>query len=70
MKYDIGEIGPRVKRYFKRYFKIHFRINGKPFRTQNTNNLTVETRQTINFGRNSISSLGPKIWNSLPYQLK
>ena len=39
-------------------------------RTQNINNLTVETRQTVTFGTNSISYLGPKIWNSLPYHMK
>ena len=49
---------------------FQLRINGRPVRTQNINNLTVETRQTVTFGTNSISYLGPKIWNSLPYHLK
>ena len=42
---------------------FQLRINGRPVRTQNTNNLTIETRQTVTFGTNGISSLGPKIWN-------
>ena len=36
----------------------------------NTNNLTVETRKTVPFETNSISSLVPNIWNSLPSHLK
>ena len=54
--------------FMKDIFQL--RINGRPVRTQNINNLTVETRQTVTFGTNSISCLGPKIWNSLPYHLK
>ena len=49
---------------------FQLKINGRPVRIQNTNNLTVETGQTVTFGTNSISSLGPKIWNNLPYHLK
>ena len=50
--------------FMKDIFQL--RINERPVRTQNTNNLTVEIRQTITFGTNIISYLGPKIWNSLP----
>ena len=32
---------------------FQLRINGRPVRTQNINNLTVETRQTVTFGTNS-----------------
>ena len=45
-------------------------MNGRPVRTQNTNNLTVETRKTVTFWTNSISSLGSKIWSSLSSHLK
>ena len=54
--------------FMKDIFQL--RINGRPVRTQNINNLTVETRQTVTFGTNGISYLGPKISNSLPYHLK
>ena len=49
---------------------FQLRINGRPVRMQHTNNLTVKTRKTVTFGTNSISSLGPKIWNSIPPRLK
>ena len=48
---------------------FHLRIDG-PVRTQNANNITVETRKTFTFGTKSISSLGPKIWNILPSHIK
>ena len=41
---------------------LQLRINGRPFRTQNANNITVETRKKVTFGTNSISSIDPKIW--------
>ena len=44
---------------------FQLRISGRPVRMQHRNNLTVKTRKTVTFGTNSISSLGPKIWNSL-----
>ena len=49
---------------------FQLRLTDRPVRAQNTNNLKVETRKTVAFGTNSISSLGPKIWNNLPYHLK
>ena len=46
----INNLNPSLMKYiFQR------KINGRPVRTQNTNNLTVETRQTVTFGTNSIS---------------
>ena len=54
--------------FMKDIFQL--RITDRPVRAQNTNNLKVETRKTVAFGTNSISSLGPKIWNNLPYHLK
>ena len=39
-------------------------------RKQNENNLKVPRKNTVKFGANSLSSLGPKIWNSLPSHIK
>ena len=38
--------------------------------TKYANNLTVVTIEVVTFGTNSISSLGPKLRNSLPTHLK
>ena len=54
--------------FMKDIFQL--RLTDRPVRAQNTNNLKVETRKTVAFGTNSISSLGSKIWNNLPYHLK
>ena len=49
-----------------------FRIkeSKRPVRSNNANNLEVKLTKTVTFGTNSLSSLGPKVWNSLPYHLK
>ena len=49
-----------------------FRIkeSNRPVRSNNANNLEVKITKTITFVTNSLSSLGPKIWNSLPYHLR
>ena len=54
------------------FMKNIFRIkeNNRPVRSNNANNLELKITKTITFGTNSLSSLGPKIWNSLPYHLK
>ena len=39
-------------------------------RTQHQNNLKVAQSNQKTFGTNSLLTLGPKIWNSLPGQLK
>lgn len=44
--------------------------NGRTVREQNTNNLVVSRKTTATFGTNSLSALGPKIWNNLPSHLK
>ena len=61
----INDLNPS---FMKDIFQL--RISGRPVRMQHRNNLTVKTRKTVTFGTNSISSLGPKIWNSLPPHLK
>ena len=54
------------------FMKNIFRIkeNNRPVRSNNANNLELKTTKTITFGTNSLSSLGPTIWNNLPYHLK
>ena len=44
--------------------------NTRVRRKQNENNLIVPRKNTVRFGTNSLSSLGPKIWNSLPSHIK
>lgn len=44
--------------------------NTRVRRKQNENNLIVPRKNTVKFGTNSLSSLGPKIWNSLPSHIK
>ena len=38
--------------------------------TRRTNNLEIPQRNTVKFGDNSIKTLGPHIWNSLPEDIK
>ena len=66
------EISKTIKNLNSPFMKDIFQLRqtDRPVRAQNTNNLKVETRKTVAFGTNSISSLGPKIWNNLAYHLK
>ena len=54
--------------YMNDIFRPH--ISNRPIRTQHQNNLKVVNSNQTNFGTNSLRSLGPKIWNSLPAHLK
>ena len=49
---------------------FQFQENKRSVRQQNINNLTIKTFRTSTFGSNSLSSLGPKVWNTLPFHLK
>ena len=49
-------------------FTLH--LTDRPVRNQNLNNLEIVKRNTSTYGTNSLISLGPKIWNSLPHHLK
>ena len=42
----------------------------RPVRKQHINNLKTVSVKTSMFGLNSISSLGPKVWNKLPSHMK
>ena len=50
--------------YMKDIFQ--FRSNDRLARSQNIYNLKVPAVNSTRFGTNSLSSLGPKIWNNLP----
>ena len=54
--------------YIKDIFPLH--ITNRPIRTQHLNNLKVTHPNRTTFGTNSLKSLGPKVWNSLPGHLK
>ena len=45
---------------------FQFQENRTSVRQQNINNLTIKTFRTSN----ALSSLGPKVWNTLPFHLK
>ena len=53
-----------MKNIFQRY------DNDRPVRSQHLNNLKVPRVNQETFGTNSLTSLGPKIWNNLPIHLK
>ena len=40
------------------------------FERRKNNNLEIPRRNTVKFGDNSVKSLGPPIWNSLPEEKK
>ena len=49
---------------------FQFQENKRSVRQQNINNLTIKTSRRSTFGSNSLSPLGPKVWNTLPFHLK
>ena len=54
--------------YMKKFFPI--KLQNKPVRTFHEKNLIVPTVKSTTFGTNSLRSMGPKIWNNLPNDLK
>ena len=42
----------------------------RPVRDQYKLNLVVPRVNLVRFGKNSLRSLAPKIWNTLPYKIK
>ena len=44
--------------------------NGRTVREEHIKILIVRRKRTVTFGTNSLTVLGPKIWNSLPSHLK
>ena len=49
---------------------FHLKTGGRNVRTIYKNNLIVPVKKSVKFGKRSISSLGPSVWNNLPAHLK
>ena len=61
----INDIGPS---FMKNIFELKIEIRN--VRTSYRNNLTIPIKNTITYGKKSISALGPSTWNSLPAHIK
>ena len=46
------------------------RLSSRPVREQYKLNLSILRKRQVTFGTKSLESLGPKIWNNLPYHIK
>ena len=72
LRYLCGEISRAVNglnpSYMKNIFKKSDTLRSK--RTQHQNNLFVPRPNYYEFGTKSFVSLGPKIWNSFPVNIK
>ena len=49
---------------------FQFVENNRPVRSYNLNNLSFPKNRSHGFGTNSLTALGPKIWNNLPAHMK
>ena len=49
---------------------FELRLCSRPVREQYKLNLNILRRRQVTFGTKSLESLGPKIWNNLPYHIK
>ena len=54
--------------FMKEIFEL--RLCSRPVREQYKLNLSIPRKRQVNFGTESLESLGPKIWNNLPYHIK
>ena len=54
--------------YMKQIFQ--FTDKTRPVRELQKLNLEVSTFNSVSFGNNSLKTLGPRVWNTLPYHLK
>ena len=72
LKFLCTEIYKSINSLSPLYIKDIFQpnITNRPVRTQQQNNLKTPKANQITFGTNSLKSLGPKIWNSLPGHIK
>ena len=52
----------------KEFFEL--RLSSRPVREQYKMNLNIPRKRQVTFGTQSLKSLGPKIWNNLPYHKK
>ena len=72
LKFLCTEIYKSINSLSPLYVKDIFQpnITNRPVRTQQQNNLKTPNANQITFGTSSLTSLGPKIWNSLPGHIK
>ena len=49
---------------------FELRLSSGPVREQYKLNLNIPRKRQVTFGTKSLESLGPKIWNNLPYHTK
>ena len=54
--------------FMKKIFDL--RLCSRPVREQYKLNLNIPRKRRVTFGTKSLESLGPKIWNNLPYHIK
>ena len=54
--------------FMKEIFEL--RLCSRPVREQYKLNLNIPRKRQVTFGTKSLESLGPKIWNNLPYHIK
>ena len=72
---EIRRIRTLALETFKSLNKLNPHFMKDLFNKRNTferkkNNLEIPRRNTVKFGDNSVKSLGPHIWNSLPEEIK
>ena len=53
--------------FMKEIFEL--RLGSRPVREENYRNLNISRKRQVTFGTKSLESLGPKIWNNLPYHI-
>ena len=61
----INNIGPS---FMQNIFRL--KADSRIMRTSYINNLIVPVKKTVTFGKKSISSIGPSVWNKLPAHMK
>ena len=61
----LNELNPS---FMMEIFKL--RTTNRPVREQYQLNLEIPNPNQIRFGEKSLTSFGPKIWNTLPYHIK
>ena len=61
----INDINPS---YMKNLFKV--RETNRLVREPYKHNLEIQSYNQASFGRKSLKTLGPKVWNSLPFHIK
>ena len=49
---------------------FELRLSCRPVREQHKLNLNIPRKRQVTFGTKNLESLGPEIWNNLPYHMK